>query len=165
MTKSLRTTESTANANLREVIQSLQVNACDFVLNTGALAIKSATSAVAITANTIYAMIDGVLVSKAASDMAALSGTVTNAKYNVFVFTMNASGTLKTTMGTEGATLGAVVFPTIPDDEVVIGFVLVHPTGTGNFVGGSTTLDSATVTPNAVYINTPYPFNPNALAL
>jgi hypothetical protein len=63
-------------------------------------------------------------------------------------------------MGTEAATLGGVVFPTIADGSAVIGFVIVNPTGTGNFVGGTTELDDATVEPNAVYVNTPYPFLP-----
>ena len=165
MAKSLRTTEATANQNLRDVLESLQTNACDFVLNTGGLAIKSATSALAKTVNTIYAKINGALVKKTAADMAALSGTVTNAKFNVFVFTMNASGTLTTTMGTEGATIGAVVFPAVPASQVVIGFVIINPTGTGNFVGGTTNLDDATVVPNAVYVDTPYPFNSNAETL
>ena len=97
--------------------------------------------------------------------MAALAGTVTNAKFNVFAFTVNAAGTLATRMGVEGATLGGITFPTIPDGEVVIGYVIINPTGTGNFVGGTTVLDDATVVPNAVYVNTPFPFIPGAETL
>jgi hypothetical protein len=99
-------------------------------------------------------------VSKAAADCAALVGTVTNAKFNVFVFTVNASGTLVTYMGTEAATRAGVVWPTITDGEAVVGFIEVNPTGTGNFVGGTTALDDATVVPNVVYVNTPFPFIP-----
>jgi hypothetical protein len=135
------------------------------LLNTGALAIKTSGSALAKTVNTVYFTIDGRCYSKAAADMAALAGTVTNAKFNVFVFTVNAAGTLATHMGTEGATLGAVVFPTIPEGEVAIGFVIVHPTGTGNFVGGTTALDDATVAPNAVYVNTVGAFLPELSTL
>ena len=91
---------------------------------------------------------------KTTADCAALAGTVTAAKFNVFVFTVNVSGTLHTYMGTEGAALVNVVFPAIPDGEVVIGFVIVNPTGTGNFVGGTTVLDDATVAPNAAYVDT-----------
>jgi hypothetical protein len=86
--------------------------------------------------------------------MAALAGTLTNAKFNVFVFTVNAAGTLKSYMGTEAATLGGVVFPTILDGETSLGFIIVNPTGTGNFVGGTTALDDGTVVPNVVYVNT-----------
>lgn len=87
--------------------------------------------------------------------MAALAGTVTNAKFNVFAFYVDAAGTLTSAMGTEGATLTAVVFPTVATTKAVIGFVIINPTGTGNFVGGTTALDDATVVPNAVYVNTP----------
>ena len=78
---------------------------------------------------------------------------VTNAKFNVFVFTLNAAGTFHTYAGTQAATLAGVVFPTITDGEAVIGFLVVNPTGTGDFVGGTTALDDATVVPNVVYVN------------
>lgn len=164
MSKSIRITESTANQNLRDVLSQLQTNAVDLVLNSAGLAIGSSSKKAVKVANTIYGMLNGVLFSKASAEV-ALSGTVTNAKFNVFVISVQADGTLTATMGTEGATLAAVVFPTIPTDEAVVGFVIVNPTGTGNFVGATTDLDDVTVAPNAVYVNTPYPFNPNALTL
>ena len=143
-------TESELSA-LFDKIQRVLTNR---IVVTGALAIKTGGSAIVKTANTIYFLVDGQLYSKAASDMAALAGTVTNAKFNVFAFTVNSAGTLKSYMGTEAATLGAVVLPTILDGEVSIGLIVVNPTGTGNFVGGTTALDDGTVTPNVVYITT-----------
>jgi len=154
----------TSSQDILNALEQLQTNACDMLLNTGGLAIGSSSKAAVKIANTVYAMIDGALVKKTTAEV-ALSGTVTNAKFNVYVLSMDASGTVTASMGTEGATIGAVVFPTVPDDEVVLGFVIVNPTGTGNFVGGTTELDDATVAPNAVYVNTPYPFNLNALSL
>jgi hypothetical protein len=132
------------------------------LFNSGALAIKAGGSALAKSVNTVYGTIGASLVTKAAADMAALSGSVTTTKYNVFVFTLAADGTLATTMGTEGATLATVVFPTIPASTIVLGFVVIHPTGTGPFVGGTTPLDDATVVPNAVYVNTVGVFLPPA---
>jgi hypothetical protein len=124
------------------------------LMNTGALAIKVGTSALAKTVNTVYFLVDGHLYSKAAADMAALAGTVTNAKFNVFVFSVDDGGTLTTQMGTEAATLGGVTFPAVAGEgSVVIGFVIINPTGTGNFTGGTTALDDGTVVPNAVYLN------------
>jgi len=154
----------TSSQDILNALEQLQANACDVLLNTGGLAIGSSSKAAVKIANTVYAMIDGALVKKTTAEV-ALSGTVTNAKFNVYVLSMDASGTVTASMGTEGATIGAVVFPTVPDDEVVLGFVIVNPTGTGNFVGGTTALDDTTVAPNAVYVNTPYPFNLNALSL
>lgn len=121
----------------------------------GALAIKTGGSALAKTASTWVGTVGGQLVSKAASDMAALSGTVTNTKFNVFVFFIDQSGTLSTVMGTEAATSTGIKFPERPSLTAMIGYVIINPTGTGNFVGGTTALDDAvTVIPNAVYVNT-----------
>jgi hypothetical protein len=147
-------------SELSALFDSLQRSTVNSMLVSGALAIKAGASALAKTAATVYFMVDGLVFSKAASDMAALVGTVTNATFNVFLFTVNSAGTLKSYMGTAGATLGAVVFPAFLDGEVPIGFVIINPTGTGNFVGGTTALDDATVVPNAVYVNTVGEFFP-----
>jgi hypothetical protein len=142
------------------LFDKLQRAAVTALLNTGALAISAGTSALAKFANTIYFMIDGQVYSKTTANCAALAGTVTAAKFNVFVFSVNAAGTLATQMGTEAATLGGVVFPSVADGYVAIGFVIINPSGTGNFVGGSTPLDDATVIPNAAYVNTVGDFFP-----
>lgn len=121
-------------------------------LNSAGLAIGSSSKKKVKVANTTYALVDGVLVKKTSAEV-ALAGTVTNAKFNVFVITVKADGTLVARMGTEGATIGAVVFPTVPKTESILGFVIINPTGTGNFVGATTDLDDGTVAPGAVYIN------------
>jgi hypothetical protein len=164
MSKTLRVTESTANQNLRDVLLLLQTAVCDMIFNTAGLVIGSGSKKKVKVANTIYGIVNGVLFSKTTAEV-TLAGTVTNAKFNVFVITAKSDGTLTATMGTEGAALINVVLPAIPANEAVVGFVIVNPTGTGNFVGATTDLDDATVVPNAVYVNTPYPFNPNALTL
>jgi hypothetical protein len=129
------------------------------------LVIKAGGSALAkVGSSDHYAIIKGKLVKTAAStDMAALSGTVTNAKFNVFCFFVDGAGALTSAMGTEGATLAAAKFPTLPDDKAMIGFVIINPTGTGNFVGGTTALDDATVAPNAAYISVDNAFDPTIL--
>lgn len=119
-----------------------------------ALAIKTGGSALVKSGAASYAMVGGVLVNTAtATDMAALSGTVTNAKFNVFCFYVDAAGTLTTVMGAEAATLAGVKLPPQSATKALIGFVVINPTGTGNFVGGTTALDDATVVPNAAYVN------------
>ena len=152
-------------SELSGLFDKLQRVVTNRMVVTGALAIHGSASLVAKTVNTVYYFIDGLLFSKAAADMPTLAGTVVNATFNVFVFTVNAAGTLAALMGTAGATLGAVVFPTIPDGTVSIGFIIVNPTGTGNFVGGTTALDDATVVPNVVYVNTGDAFNANLSTL
>jgi len=101
----------------------------------------------------LHYLADGVPTTKAAADCAALSGTVTHGKFNVFVFSVSAAGTLATQMGTEASTFNGVVFPTISDGQAVYGIVVINPTGTGNFVGGTTNLDDGTVVPNAAFLD------------
>lgn len=90
----------------------------------------------------------------AAADMAALSGTISNAAFNVYVFSIDKDATLYSQMGIEGSTLALVKFPNVPDDRVILGYITINPTGTGDFVGATTDLDDGTVVPNAVYVNT-----------
>lgn len=143
---------------LFDKLQRRQANIC---LSSAGLVIKAGSSALVKAGSAFRAYCEGTYVYKVANtDMAALSGTVVNATFNVFVFTIDASGTLRSYMGTAGATRASVVFPTISDGETVIGFVEINPTGTGNFVGGTTALDDATVVPNAAYVNTAFPFIP-----
>jgi hypothetical protein len=128
------------------------------------LRIKGGSASAVVQAHTaIYAVANGVLVTKAAdTDMAALSGSVTNAKFNVFVHFIDSAGTLTSVMGTEGATLAAVAWPTFPANKACIGYTIVNPTGTGPFVGGTTALDDATVVPNAVFVNVQGAFDPKS---
>lgn len=165
MSKSIaKNASELSNAKTRSVLGKLQAAAVDAVLNSAGLAIGSSSKKAVKIANTTYALVDGALVKKTTAEI-ALSGTVTADAFNVFVLVIDGAGTVSALMGTEAATLGGVEFPTIPDDSAVIGFVIVNPTGTGDFVGGTTDLDDATVVPNAVYVNTAYPFNPNVLTL
>lgn len=162
MAKSIaRSSEGLSNANMYSAIQKIQRTICDVALTTGGLVIGSSAAAKVKIATTVYGWVNGILVKKTTAEI-AISGTITADKFNVYVLTLKSDGTVTVAMGTEGATIGAVVMPTIPDDEAVIGFVIINPTGTGNFVGGTTELGDTGVVPNAVYVDTPYPFNPNA---
>lgn len=140
-------------SELSGLFDKLQRLAVNKILAKGTLAIHGSASAVVKTTTTLYAMVDTVLVKLAAADLTALSGTVVNATFNIFVFTINVSGTVKVYMGTAGTTLAGVVFPVTPDGETPLGFIIVNPTGTGNFVGGTTALDDGTVVPNVVYFD------------
>lgn len=109
-----------------------------------------------------YFVVQGVPVKIAAgTDMPALAGTVVNATFNVFCFYVDAAGTKTSQMGTAGATLGAVRFPTPPEGKAMIGFIIINPTGTGDFTGDTTALDDGTVAPNTVYASPVGPFDPS----
>jgi hypothetical protein len=149
---------------LSSLFDKLQRPLSTICLNSAGLAIGSTNKPKVKIVNTTYAYAEGVLAKKTTAEI-VLSGTITNAKFNVYVLSMDSAATVTAQMGTEAATLGGVVFPTIASGNAVIGFVIVNPTGTGNFVGGTTDLDDATVVPNAVYINTPFAFLPGMEAI
>lgn len=146
------------------VLQALGDRLSSQMLGTGGLAIKAGGGVLVKAATAFYALANGVLVTKAANtDMAALVGTVTNAKFNVYCFYIDSAGTLTSVMGTEGASLALVTFPETPAGKALVGFTVINPTGTGNFVGGTTALDDATVVPTAAYVNTVGAVDPRVL--
>ena len=125
-------------------------------LNQPLLAITSGGAATVKATNATATIVSGVNGTTTAANlaMAALSGTVTNGMYNVYVFRVAANGTTVTSaMGTEASTLAGVVWPTGVPTVAALGAVIIHPTGVGNFVGGTTALDSGTVIPNAQFMD------------
>jgi hypothetical protein len=149
---------------LNTMIDKLQRTKCNLVFNSAGLAIKAASNALAKSANAINAIIDGVIISKAAADMAALSGAVvpTGSK-NVYVFCVDVSGNLTALAGTAATTLAGIVWPTVLDGTAVIGFIIVDNATGSNFTPGTTALDTASLT--VTYVNTPYPFIPGLQAI
>lgn len=153
-----------ASAQLSKIFTGIYNRLNSVCLTSAGLAIKAGGSVLVKTGAVATTLsVEGRLASiAAATDMPELSGTVTNAMFNVFVFSQDRAGTRYATMGTESSSLSGVKFPNIPDTRAIIGFIVVNPTGTGNFVGGTTALDDATVIPNVVYNNTVGAFNVNA---
>lgn len=123
------------------------------LLASGGLAIGSTSKKAVKTANTVVAMVGGAMVTKTTAET-ALVGTVAADKFNAYGLFLSAAGALSTELGTAGDTLAEVVLPQANATRALVGYVIVNPTGTGNFVGGTTDLDDATVVPNAVYVNT-----------
>lgn len=150
---------------IRKLILPLFDRQTSLALNTAGLVIKAGGSALAKSgAAACYLIANGVFQKiAAATDMPALVGTVTNATFNVFAFFIDQSGTVTVALGTQGATLGAMKFPQFPTSKALIGFIIINPTGTGDFVGGTTALDDGTVAPGAVYVNGQCGFDPYCL--
>jgi len=141
---------------LSDILQFLCTEYNTQSLTSAGLGIKAAASPIVKTgAAPWYGIQGGRLITIAANtDMPALTGfTVANATFNVACFFVNASGTVVLRTGTAGSTLARVVFPDFPLGFVLLGFLIVNPTGTGAFTGGTTALDDATVVPNAVYVS------------
>ncbi len=133
-------------------------------LSSPGLVIKAGASPVVKAGTAFRSIVKGKLVLKAANtDMAALAGTVANGTFNVFVFFQDQAGNLQTLMGQAATLIGNVNFPAIPVANAMVGFIIVNPTGTGAFVGGTTALDDATVVPNVVYQDTTGSFDPTLI--
>ena len=129
-------------------------------LNSAGLAIKAGGSALAKSgAADFYAVANGVLVKITAStDMPALTGiNITAAYFNVVCFYIDSGGTVTAAQGTEGSTLGAVVFPQPPEKKALVGFLII--TYASAFTGGTTPLDTATT----VYVNSLSALDPTVL--
>ena len=158
MTRTRKVAQTTANAGARSLAYALTVSnnkAADQLLKAPGLRIDGGSaSAVAEAQNAFYALVQGTLLLKAAGqNMPAIAGTVTNATFGLFVWVIDSAGTITQLTLVTGATLAALVFPEVPAGKALIGFLVVNPTGTGNFVGGTTNLDDATVVPNAVFFD------------
>lgn len=151
-----------AREALRAILEPIGDRISSQALTSAGLAINAASSAIVKAGSAFYYAARGRINTVAANtQMAALVGTVTNAKYNLYAFFVDPAGNLTSQMGVEAASLNLVRFPPVPEGCAVIGFVIIHPTGTGNFVGGTTALDDATVVPNAAYINVVGGFDPS----
>lgn len=151
--------------NLRSVLKPLFDRYSSQMLSNSTLVIGTASKLVPKTGAAIsYGIVKGIPVEIAAGTaMPALSGTVAADAFNVYCFFVDAASTVTSAMGTAGATWAAVKFPPFPENKTLLGFVRVNPTGTGDFVGGTTELDDATVVPNAVYVSPVGPFDPTVL--
>lgn len=122
-------------------------------LTSAALAIN-ATVTLVQTGAAFYAVANGILQNiPAATALPALVGSVLHGTFNVFCFYINSAGVVTSAMGSASTTLAGVGFPQLPPLQAMVGFIIIHPTGAGNFIGGTTGLSDATVIPNTVYIS------------
>lgn len=127
------------------------------LLTSPGLVIKAGSSALVKAGAAFVAVIAGVLVRKAANtDMSALAGTLPTAKSALWAFYINAAGTISTSTKTaDVATHDAalLLLPAVPDGLAMIGFIVIDNATGSNFVGGTTPLDTASLT--VTYYNTP----------
>lgn len=132
------------------------------MLGSAGLVIFGAGSANAKTgAAPTAAIANGVPLSLAAATvLTPAAGTTSQNTFNVYVFYVDAAGTISSAMGTEGATLAAVKWPQTPQGKAIVGAFTVNPTA-GAFVGATTLLDAANT--NVVYISPQGAFDPSVL--
>lgn len=155
---------ATMREALRQIFNPIGDRLSSQMLSNSTLVIGSVSKTVPKTGAAIsYGVVQGVPVEIAAGTaMPALSGTVTEATYNVYCFFIDSASVVTSAMGTAGATWAAVKFPPFPVGKALIGWVRVFPT-TGSFVGGTTELDDGTVVPRATYASPVGAFDPTVL--
>jgi hypothetical protein len=131
--------------------------------NSGGLAIGTGSKKKIKIASDVYGSINGVLVKVAAAevDFTATTHDIADTYSNIYFLTAVAAGTVTVRMGTAALTasgVAAIVPPTIPENSVVIGAVLIA-NGTGGLFDATTTdLDAVNLT--VAYINITGPWRP-----
>lgn len=144
-------------ANLIAAVNALIIDhAAQAVINSSriiapaVLAIKAGASALVSTSAAFAAIAGGVVVRKAAAtDMAALVGSLATAKSALWAFYIDAAGTLTTSAKTaDAATHDAALalLPATPANKALIGFIVADNATGSAFVGGTTALDTASLT-------------------
>lgn len=120
------------------------------MLTKAGLAIKAGGSAVVKAATAFAAVVDGVPLRKAANtDMAALAGTLATAKSALWAFYVDAAGTLTTSAKTadvDDHAAAMALLPVTPSGKAMIGFIIIDNATGSNFVGGTTALDTGSLT-------------------
>lgn len=150
------TAPSSANGARRGFLQTLAAisnQQASGVFNSPGLRIDGGSgAAVAEAQNATYGIAAGTLFTIAAgTNLPALAGTVSNGDFGLYVWTVSSAGTVTQQTLVTAASFAAIAWPNLPADQAVLGALLINPTGTGDFVGGTTDIDDATVTPGAVF--------------
>ena len=144
--------------NLRHIFEPLVDRYSSQPLTSAGLVISGTVLAKTGAAD-FYAVAGGTLVKIAAgTNMPSLTGlNVTATLFNVICFFIDSASVVTVAMGTEGAALANVVFPTFTKNKALVGFIIVNYAST--FTGGTTHLDTAGV----VYVSPLGPFDPSVL--
>jgi hypothetical protein len=161
MTRYLAGLSNVADAySLRSVLLPLVDRYSSQPLTSAGLVIKAGGGVLAKTgAADFYAVASGVPVKIAAStDMTSLLGLVITATFfNVACFFVDSAAAVTVAFGTQGATLGALKWPTFPQGKALVGALII--THSATFTGNTTALDTATT----VYVSPLGPFDPSVL--
>lgn len=139
---------------LRPLFEALADRLSSQVTVSGALATASLTP---VTGAVLQGFANGVPFTIASGiSMPALLGTIPANNYGIYAFFSDGT-TVTSALGTPGATLAQAKFPVIPKKNAILGYIIV--TSASPFIGGTTTLASATV----VFVNTLGAFDPTVL--
>jgi len=113
------------------------------------LAIKTGSSALVKSSNAFQVLVANTVVNVAASDMPALTGTIPTAYTSTYAFQVDSAGALTVVKGNNVLTATGLSLSDLPAtdrNKVTIGLVTVVNATGSTFTGGTTALDTASLT-------------------
>lgn len=135
---------------LRADVAALRSRQNSGVLSSAGLAIKAGGSPAVKAGSAFSVLVDGVPIRKAANtDMAALAGTLATAKSAAWAFYLDGAGALSASAKTADANThdaALALLPAPPDNQALVGIIVIDNATGANFIGGTTALDTASLT-------------------
>jgi len=150
-------TPGASHAKLGKVIRDLIAHTSSMLaflnsrmLTKAGLVIHGAGGTVPKAGSAFCAVANGTLVRKPANtDMSALAGNLATAKSALWAFYIDSAGTITTSAKTADAAshdAALALMPAVPAGKAMIGFVVIDNATGSNFVGGTTALDTGSLT-------------------
>lgn len=122
----------------------------NYIVTAPTLVIKAGNSPTVKSSSAISVVAGGVVQTKSANtDMSAIAGTLATAKFALWAFYIDAAGTITTSTKTSDVNTAALALaakPTIPDNKIELGYIIVGNASGGNFTAGTTALDATGIT-------------------
>ncbi len=158
---------------LNHALRGIYARLSNQAFNSGALA-QGTTTTCMKTAAIIHGLVGGKPVSKAVTDdlwgpsTGVTAGFVVNiGKTNVFCMYLDSAGVASGAFGQEATTVTAgslnpsVKFPPMPENKMMVGFVVISG-GSGAWTAGTSTFTTATTVTYCTIVNTVGAFDPTA---
>lgn len=141
--------------NIKTLVNDLAMRAKTQCLSSAGLVANGTQTKTGATGNT-FAVVNGrmVVIGSSTSITGALGSSAvgSTASHQIYIITANSSGTLSSTEGTPAIGTSNVTLPNIPENQAMLGFVWLYATGTTNFLPGTHTVTSGTL--SVSYVNT-----------
>lgn len=150
MPSAKRSAMGTALAQLIAGFNALAARASCAMLGSAGLVINGAGATFAKAGSAFSALVAGVPIVVAANTaMSAIAGNIATTKFAAWAFYVDGAGVITTSAKTADAATAAAaaaLLPAPPANKTMVGFIVVQNATGGNFVGGTTALDAASIT-------------------
>ncbi len=142
-------------SNIKSLVNDLVMRAKTQCLNSAGLVANGTQTKTGATGK-VYAVVNGsmVIVGSSTSLTGALGSAAvcSSASHQIYAITVDSSGVISSTEGTPAVGTSNVTLPNIPENQAMLGFIWLYATGTTNFLPGTHTLTTGTL--SVSYVNT-----------